>query len=67
MYELALILLVEHDLKHVHPLILYRLHLHLFLIIDWYVLKLRMKKALEKYIYETTKRRPTVLPIIMEV
>ncbi len=36
-------------------------------IIDWYVLKLRMKKALEKYIYETTKRRPTVLPIIMEV
>ncbi|WBW95074.1 ribonuclease J [Oceanirhabdus sp. W0125-5] len=36
-------------------------------IIDWYVLKLSMKKAIEKYIYETTKRRPTVLPIIMEV
>lgn len=36
-------------------------------IIDWYVLKLRMKKALEKYIYETTKRRPTILPIIMEI
>ena len=36
-------------------------------IIEWYVLKANMKKALEKYLYEKTKRRPIILPIIMEV
>lgn len=36
-------------------------------IIEWYVLKSSMKKALEKYLYEKTKRRPIILPIIMEI
>lgn len=36
-------------------------------IIEWYVLKSNMKKAAEKVLYERTKRRPIVLPIIMEV
>lgn len=35
-------------------------------VIEWYVLKGNIKKAVEKYIYETTKRRPTIIPIIME-
>ncbi|EKY27555.1 ribonuclease J [Clostridium celatum] len=35
-------------------------------VIEWYVLKSNVKKAVENYIYETTKRRPTVIPIIME-
>ncbi|KAJ51272.1 beta-CASP RNase J family ribonuclease [Clostridium tetanomorphum] len=36
-------------------------------IIEWYVLKSSIKKSLEKYLYEQTKRRPIVLPIIMEI
>ncbi|MEW9094062.1 MAG: ribonuclease J [Clostridiaceae bacterium] len=36
-------------------------------IIEWYVLKANMKKSLEKFLYEKTKRRPIILPIIMEV
>lgn len=36
-------------------------------IIEWYVLKASMKRAMEKYLYEKTKRRPIVLPIIMEI
>jgi len=36
-------------------------------IIEWYVLKANMKKSVEKYLYEKTKRRPIVLPIIMEI
>ncbi len=36
-------------------------------IVEWYVLKANMKKAMEKYLYEKTKRRPIVLPIIMEI
>lgn len=36
-------------------------------IIEWYVLKASMKKSIEKYLYEKTKRRPIVLPIIMEI
>ncbi|MBU5590173.1 ribonuclease J [Clostridium sp. MSJ-4] len=36
-------------------------------IVEWYVLKVNMKKAMEKYLYEKTKRRPIVLPIIMEI
>lgn len=36
-------------------------------VIEWYVLKANMKKAMEKYLYEKTKRRPIILPIIMEI
>lgn len=36
-------------------------------VIEWYVLKLNIKKALEQYLYGQTKRRPTIFPIIMEV
>lgn len=35
-------------------------------VIEWYVLKASIKKAVENYIYEKTKRRPTIIPIIME-
>lgn len=35
-------------------------------VIEWYVLKTAIKKAVENYIYEKTKRRPTIIPIIME-
>lgn len=35
--------------------------------IEWYVLKARIKKEVELIIYERTKRRPSILPIIMEV
>ena len=31
------------------------------------VMKKRIKKALERYLYEKTKRRPSIFPIIMEV
>lgn len=36
-------------------------------IIEWYVLKTNMKKAIERFLYEKTKRRPIILPIIMEI
>lgn len=36
-------------------------------IIEWYVLKANIKKEVERLLYEKTKRRPTILPIIMEV
>lgn len=36
-------------------------------VIEWYVLKANMKKSMEKYLYEKTKRRPIILPIIMEI
>ena len=36
-------------------------------IIEWYVLKSNMKKAVEKFLFEKTKRRPIILPIIMEI
>ncbi|MGO5066776.1 ribonuclease J [Clostridium sporogenes] len=36
-------------------------------IIEWYVLKSNIKRSIEKYLYEKTKRRPIVLPIIMEI
>lgn len=36
-------------------------------VIEWYVLKSNVKKAVENYIYEKTKRRPTIIPIIMEI
>ena len=35
-------------------------------IVEWYLLKSAAKKAVENYIYEKTKRRPTIIPIIME-
>lgn len=34
---------------------------------EWYVLKANMKKSMERFLYEKTKRRPIILPIIMEV
>jgi len=36
-------------------------------IIEWYVLKSNMKKSVEKFLFEKTKRRPIILPIIMEI
>lgn len=36
-------------------------------IIEWHVLKSSMKKSVERYLYEKTKRRPIILPIIMEI
>ena len=36
-------------------------------IIEWYLIKTNIKKALERYIYDKTKRRPTIIPIIMEI
>ena len=36
-------------------------------IIEWYFIKTSIKKELEKYIYDKTKRRPTIIPIIMEI
>jgi beta-CASP RNase J family ribonuclease len=36
-------------------------------VIEWYVLKANMKSAIEKYLYEKTKRRPSIIPIIMEI
>lgn len=36
-------------------------------IVEWYIIKLNMKKSVEKYIYEVTKRRPSIIPIIMEI
>lgn len=36
-------------------------------IVEWYVLKSNIKNNMEKFLYEKTKRRPNVLPIIMEI
>lgn len=36
-------------------------------IVEWYVLKSNMKKVLENFLYEKTKRRPSIFPIIVEV
>jgi beta-CASP RNase J family ribonuclease len=36
-------------------------------IVEWNVLKSNMKKSIEKFLYEKTKRRPIILPIIMEI
>lgn len=36
-------------------------------VIEWQVLKGSVKKSVEYYIYDKTKRRPSVFPIIMEV
>lgn len=36
-------------------------------ILEWNVLKSSIKKAMEKFLYDKTKRRPIILPIIMEI
>lgn len=36
-------------------------------ITEWYVLKTKVKKSVEAFIYENTKRKPSVIPIIMEI
>ena len=36
-------------------------------IIEWYVLKNNVKRAIDRFIYEKTKRRPIVFPMIMEI
>ena len=36
-------------------------------VIEWYLIKTNIKKSLERYIYDKTKRRPTIIPIIMEI
>ena len=35
--------------------------------IEWSTLKLNIREALNQYLYEKTKRRPMILPIIMEI
>ncbi|HVH96125.1 MAG TPA: Zn-dependent hydrolase, partial [Bacillus sp. (in: firmicutes)] len=34
---------------------------------DWAVIKQEMRDSLNQFLYEKTKRRPMILPIIMEV
>ena len=34
---------------------------------EWHILKSSIKKVVEQFLYEKTKRRPTILPIIVEV
>lgn len=36
-------------------------------LLEWSILKNKIKKSLEKLLYEKTKRRPTIIPIIMEI
>lgn len=36
-------------------------------VIEWSVLKSNIKSSVEKYLYEKTKRRPIIFPIIMEI
>lgn len=36
-------------------------------VIEWFVLKSNVKRTIESYIFEKTKRRPTIIPIIMEI
>jgi mRNA degradation ribonuclease J1/J2 len=36
-------------------------------VIEWVVIKSSIKNALGKFLYEKTKRRPLILPIIMEI
>ncbi|NRZ89342.1 mRNA degradation ribonuclease J1/J2 [Clostridium beijerinckii] len=35
-------------------------------ITDWATLKSKMRDQLREYLYEKTKRKPMILPIIME-
>ena len=34
---------------------------------QWNVLKNNMRDALSRFLYERTKRRPIILPVVMEV
>jgi ribonuclease J len=36
-------------------------------IVEWAAIKANVRDALSKYLYEKTRRRPMILPIIMEV
>ncbi|MEG0094357.1 MAG: ribonuclease J, partial [Erysipelotrichaceae bacterium] len=36
-------------------------------VMEWQVLKGGVKKSIENFIYDKTKRRPSVFPIIMEI
>lgn len=36
-------------------------------LLEWSILKNNVKKSVEKLLYEKTKRRPTIIPIIMEI
>lgn len=36
-------------------------------ITEWYVLKSNMKKSMDMFLYQKTRRRPIILPIIMEI
>ncbi|MFA9398219.1 MAG: ribonuclease J [Clostridiaceae bacterium] len=36
-------------------------------IIEWSILKLNIKRSVERFLYEKTNRRPIILPIIMEI
>lgn len=36
-------------------------------IVEWYVLKANCKISVERFIYAKTKRRPIILPVIMEI
>ena len=36
-------------------------------VLEWQVLKSSVKKSVEYHLYNKTKRRPSVFPIIMEV
>lgn len=36
-------------------------------ILEWYVIKSNMKRAIERFLYEKIKRRPSIIPIIMEI
>ncbi|SHH14197.1 ribonuclease J [Clostridium grantii] len=36
-------------------------------IIEWCVLKSNIKKSTERYLFDKTKRRPIILPVIMEI
>ena len=36
-------------------------------IFEWYVIKANIKQSVERLIYEKTKRRPSIFPVIMEI
>jgi ribonuclease J len=36
-------------------------------VIEWSSLKLKMRESLNQFLYEKTRRKPMILPIIMEI